>query len=86
MVYPAYLPWADVDKIPYTVCGPYLKELFEKTFIDGLHNPNRRPHAGEWEYALKKTVDLMQPCGNSECEQKWFVFDNSTNPECPFCR
>ena len=86
MVYPAYLPWADVDKIPYTVCGPYLKELFEKTFIDGLHNPNRRPHAGEWDDALKKTVDLMQPCGNSECEQKWFVFDNSTNPECPFCR
>ena len=27
----------------------------------------------------------MQPCGNSKCEQKWFVFDNTTKPYCPFC-
>ena len=27
----------------------------------------------------------MQPCQNPSCEQKWFVFDNSTKPCCPFC-
>lgn len=80
-----HLPWADVDKIPYTVCGPYLKELFDKAFIDGLHNPSLRPTADEWEQALVKTVDLLQPCQNKSCDQKWFVFDNTTSPCCPFC-
>ncbi|MCO5240087.1 MAG: kinase [Chitinophagaceae bacterium] len=84
-VKPTHLPWADVAKIPYTVAGPYLKTLFDKAFIDGLHNPAIRPTADEWEQALIKTVDLMQPCQNPNCEQKWFVFDNSTKPCCPFC-
>lgn len=82
---PKELPWVDIDKIPYTVCGPYLKALFDRAFIDGLHNPNRRPSSEEWKEALIKTVDLMQPCQNSSCEQKWFVFDNSSKPKCPFC-
>jgi serine/threonine protein kinase len=80
-----HLPWADVNKIPYTVCGPYLKQLFDSAFIDGLHNPSKRPTADDWENALTKTVDLIQPCQNPNCEQKWFVFDNSTKPSCPFC-
>jgi hypothetical protein len=32
-----------------------------------------------------KTVDLIQPCTNPKCAQKWYVFDNSTTPACPFC-
>ncbi|MDE5813030.1 MAG: kinase, partial [Muribaculaceae bacterium] len=32
----AELPQGDVDKLPYTICGPYLKELFDRAFIDGL--------------------------------------------------
>ena len=32
-----------------------------------------------------KTVDLIQPCHYHRCGQKWYVFDNSTKPECPFC-
>jgi len=82
---PKEFPWADIAKIPYTVCGPYLKALFDRAFIEGLHNPTRRPSAEEWKEALIKTVDLMQPCQNSSCEQKWFVFDNSSKPKCPFC-
>ncbi|MFQ1101585.1 kinase, partial [Klebsiella pneumoniae] len=31
------LPWADPQKIPYTIMGPYLKPLFDRAFIDGLH-------------------------------------------------
>lgn len=79
------LPWKDVDKIPYTITGPYLVPLFNRTFIDALHNPIQRPTADEWETALVKTIDLIQPCPNKSCEQKWYVFDNSTNPTCPFC-
>jgi len=77
--------WADVNKLPYTITGPYLKTLFDKAFIDGLHNPMQRPTAEEWEIGLLKTTDLMQPCTNPSCEQKWYVFDNTNTPKCPFC-
>ncbi|WP_259014651.1 helix-hairpin-helix domain-containing protein [Emticicia fluvialis] len=77
--------WADVSQLPYTITGPYLKTLFDKAFIDGLHNPMQRPTADEWEQALLKTTDLMQPCSNTACEQKWYVFNNTNKPKCPFC-
>jgi serine/threonine protein kinase len=77
--------WADVNKLPYTITGPYLKELFNQAFITGLHQPMQRPDAGSWEQALLKTTDLMQPCSNAACEQKWYVFDNTNTPKCPFC-
>lgn len=84
-VKPSELPWKDISKIPYSVTGPYLTKLFQRSFIDGLHNPSIRPTAEEWENALVKTVDLIQPCPNKSCEQKWFVFDNTMRPSCPFC-
>jgi serine/threonine protein kinase len=77
--------WSDVDKLPYTITGEYLKPLFDRAFIDGLHNPMARPTADEWENALLKTSDLIQSCSNSSCEQKWYVFDNTNTPKCPFC-
>lgn len=83
---PSNLPWADVAKVPYTICGPYLKTLFDRAFIEGLHEPAKRPTADEWEQALIKTIDLMQPCPNPKCEQKWYVFDNTLKPICPFCK
>lgn len=82
---PTELPWRDPKSLPYTVTGPYLKTLFDRAFIEGLHDPRRRPTADEWEVALIKTVDLVQPCQNSSCQQQWFVFDNTTAPRCPFC-
>jgi len=84
-VKPAELPWKDTEKLPYQLTGPYLTSLFTRAFTDGLHNPAARPTADEWENALVKTVDLLQPCANSACEQKWYVFDNTTKPCCPFC-
>jgi serine/threonine protein kinase len=79
------LPWKNTDALPYTVTGPYLSDLFERAFVDGLHHPAARPTADEWETALVKTVDLIQPCPNSDCGQQWYVFDNSAKPVCPFC-
>ena len=81
----ATLPWSDVNRLPYQITGPYLSALFERAFQTGLHNPAERPTADEWEQALVKTVDLVQPCANSNCDQKWYVFDNTTRPKCPFC-
>lgn len=79
------LPQGDPSKLPYTICGPYLKTLFDQAFIDGLHDPSKRPTALQWEVALVKTADLVQPCQNPNCEAHWYVFDNSTKPKCPFC-
>ncbi|KNC09317.1 kinase [Klebsiella sp. RIT-PI-d] len=84
-VSPSSLPWADPQKIPYTIMGPYLTPLFDRAFIEGLHHPQRRPTADEWETALVKTVDLIQPCQNPACEQKWYVFCGKTAPVCPYC-
>lgn len=83
--WPFLFPWMDLDKLPYTVLGPYLSKLVERAFVDGLHEPNRRPAADEWEDALVRTMDLLQPCSNPKCRQKWFVFDNAARPKCPFC-
>jgi serine/threonine protein kinase len=79
------LPWADIAKLPYTITGPYLKDLFDHAFITGLHQPHLRPTADNWEQALLKTTDLIIPCSKPGCEQKWFVFNNSISPACPFC-
>lgn len=81
----AELPQGDVNKLPYSIGGPYLKTLFDRAFIDGLHNPSLRPSAADWEEALIRTTDLIQPCQNKQCESKWFVFDNTKHPRCPFC-
>ncbi len=83
---PGYFPWADVSKIPYSITGPYLKALFDQAFIQGLHAPSKRPTADDWEHALVKTLDLVQPCPNPTCSQGWYVFDNKTKPVCPFCQ
>lgn len=82
---PHEVPECDPAKRPASICGPYLKELFDRAFIDGLHNPELRPTAADWESALLKTLDLLQPCQNRNCEAQWFVFDNTTKPACPFC-
>lgn len=82
---PTELPWADTDRLPYRLTGPYLSQLFEQALIAGLHDPAQRPSANDWETALVKTVDLIQPCLNPDCAQQWYVFDNTTSPRCPFC-
>jgi serine/threonine protein kinase len=82
---PSQLPWADPAQVPFEVTGPYLKALFLQSFVTGLHDPTKRPSANDWETALVKTIDLVQPCHNSQCSQKWYIFDNTTKPICPFC-
>jgi serine/threonine protein kinase len=81
-----FLPWRDPAKLPYTLMGPYLKELFDQAFITGLHNPHDRPSADDWEEALVKTTDLIQKCSNPNCLKKWYIFDkNLKTSACPYC-
>jgi len=80
----AQLPWGDPARMPYTIAGPLLADLFRKAFVDGLHTPQNRPTPSEWENALVRTIDMIQPC-SAKCEMGWYVFDNSTKPKCPYC-
>ena len=79
------LPWVDSSTLPYRTMGPYLSPLFERAFIDGLHDPEKRPRAHDWEDALEKTTDLLQPCSNLTCDKKFYIFDATTQPKCPYC-
>ena len=65
--------------------GTFLEKLFLKAFVDGLHNPPARPSASEWERALVKTYDLLQPCPNANCPEGWFVLQDMNRPICPHC-
>lgn len=71
-------------KIPYTVLGPYLSDLFQRVFVKGLHSPNERPSASEWERGLVKTWDMIFPCNNPSCQHQWFILDQA-NVRCSFC-
>lgn len=80
------LPWADPAAMPMSTVGPHLTALFNKAFVDGLHEPSKRPSAADWEEAIVRTLDLIQPCENKNCNQKWFIFDNTSSPKCPVCK
>lgn len=78
-------PWRDLDKLPYTALGPYLSNVIERAFVDGLHNPKKRPTAQDWERAIERTLNLIIPCENPKCVAKWFVLQHGKAPVCPFC-
>lgn len=80
----AQTPWGDPAVMPSRIAGPLLGELFQKAFVDGLHAPQNRPSADEWERALIHTIDMVQPCA-AKCDMGWYVFDNSSKPKCPYC-
>lgn len=65
--------------------GPALWTLFLRAFAAGLHAPESRPSALEWEQALARTEDLLYPCTNPGCEQQYFVLYDYERPVCPFC-
>ncbi len=65
--------------------GPILRDLFLRAFSDGLHTPELRPSAMEWERGLVKTWDILHRCSNPDCEKKWFVLYDVNKPVCPFC-
>ena len=72
-------------KVTVKDLGPMLESLFMKAFVDGLHNPESRPSAMDWERGLVKTWDMLQPCENPKCASKWFILHDAKHPVCPFC-
>jgi serine/threonine protein kinase len=71
--------------VGYQRLGPYLPDVIEQAFVAGLHHPGDRPGADEWENALAKSQDLLLPCGNKACDEKWFLYIEGEKPRCPWC-
>lgn len=71
--------------IGFNTLGPYISELIKRAFIDGLHDPNKRPTAMEWESALVNTTNILYPCEDKRCEFKWFVIHDMSRIQCPHC-
>lgn len=80
------LPYEDPDALSYKALGPYLSKELQRAFVDGLHTPTKRPAASDFEMAILRTIDLVLDCANPTCRQKYFVYDNSMRPVCPFCK
>lgn len=65
--------------------GPILARLFRQAFIDGLHTPEDRPSAIEWERGLVRTWDRLIPCSNPGCFRGHFILPSEWQPRCPYC-
>lgn len=78
-----YLPYCDTDKIPMSVCGEPLAKLFVRAFVDGLHEPNKRPSATDWIRGIEQTLAMVVPCNSKQCQQKTFAYFGRY--QCPFC-
>jgi len=72
--------------LSYHTLTPTLQKLTERAFLEGLHNPNRRPSAREWINALSYALDELWRC--SYCGQ-YFPYPHWVSPvqrrACPFC-
>ena len=71
--------------VPMSALGPMLEPLFLQTFVKGLHDPNARVLAAEWERALLDTFNLLVPCAKPTCEARYFPVWKSSKAVCPFC-
>jgi serine/threonine protein kinase len=71
--------------VPYASLGASLADLFQRSFIKGLHAPNDRPSALEWVRGLVRTWDLLLPCEGPACSHKWFVAADPKVFRCGFC-
>jgi hypothetical protein len=72
-------PPAKPITVPYTRLGPFLAPLFEKSFVHGLHNPNKRADAAEWEGALYHTMNMLAPTVSG---RKWVVAGPGLHNKC----
>lgn len=75
------------QKLPFTseMFTPLVRDLFKKAFVDGLHDPKKRPHAAIWESALQRMADRIVPCQNPSCDMKAFVVPDTPIFKCPWC-
>jgi len=72
--------------LSYKCLSPRLQELVERSLIEGLHRPSRRPPAQAWLQALTEAEDLLVKC--TDCSQPYIYPFWQQPPRlrlCPFC-
>ena len=65
--------------------GSSLSTLMYQAFVTGLHQPELRPTAAQFEDGLLDAWDHLHPCLNGDCHHRWFIVTPSEKPRCPFC-
>jgi serine/threonine protein kinase len=61
-----------------------LNDLFQKMFVDGLHEHMKRPTLYEFTSALQNAEDQLVKCDHPQC-QAYFFLQDSTEQVCPWC-
>lgn len=61
-----------------------LKELFQKMFVDGLHEHMKRPTLYEFTSALQRAEDQLIKCDNPHCHAYYYIQDGKEQI-CPWC-
>ena len=61
-----------------------LQELFQKMFVEGLHEYMKRPTLYEFTSALQTAEDQLVKCDNDQCQAYYFIQD-ATQQICPWC-
>ena len=77
-----------VYALPYYIIPPEISELFDRCFVEGQNNPEKRPTPEEWFTALKVNYDAMYAYykkNKTMCsENVLHVFPRHLE-ECPWC-
>ena len=58
----------------------FLQDLFKRAFVDGRTQPDKRPNAAEWFYALSSLSKQLKSCSQNSNHVYY-----SQNPCCPWC-
>ncbi len=70
-----------------SIVGSAVQKLFHRAFVDGLHQPKKRPQAADWERDLVHLLDTIVPCPNPKCQIKAFPlpeFSSRSAIQCPW--
>lgn len=62
-----------------------LKSVFEKIFIDGLHNPAKRPSLLEFRQAFVRAIEQIVECQNKDCGANYYYDTEGNKGICPWC-
>jgi hypothetical protein len=60
--------------VAFAALGPHLAPLMRRAFEEGLHAPQQRPDAVEWEEALYRTLERILP---TPSQRGWLVVPDS---------
>jgi len=93
--YYPYEDYADLDvnppayALPYEIIPPNIKALFRRCFVEGQHDPEKRPSAVEWFRTIKENyvqiVEVLKK-KKQQCAVNYLHLFPLHLETCPWCR